>query len=300
MLLFCALALGCQTPAPTESTVDQCSNGRDDDGDGFVDCNDPACRVYAFCLNIDGGTDAGPMDAGPRPDGALCTRPLDVVLSLDVSSSMTGILQDLAIDADALWSVAHTLDPEARISMIVFVDDALAIGECAPFTDAAALRGELERWRTLSSMNTSPGGVVNQDCPENSLDALHLVTTACTFRPGAARVVLHLTDDTFAENPAVLSGPFGGGVLVQHTYAQTVEALVGAAARVVAVTGLGQGPDCGAGRSSDVGQGFHGTYMSQVSIPERTGGTAIDIGLLRSRTQSLSSMLRTTGEAACF
>ena len=49
-----------------------------------------------------------------------------------------------------------------------------------------------------------------------------------------------------------------------------------------------------------MGQGFHGTYMSQVSIPERTGGTAIDIGLLRSRTQSLSSMLRTTGEAACF
>src|SRR5688500_11526174 len=91
LILLCAVGavVGGAGCASGESSVDQCSNARDDDSDGLTDCADPACRVYAFCTGADGGAaDAGPRDAAPRPDGARCGRPLELVLVLDVSSSM--------------------------------------------------------------------------------------------------------------------------------------------------------------------------------------------------------------------
>jgi hypothetical protein len=286
----------------TETSVDRCSNGRDDDGDGLVDCADPACRVYAFCGAADAGRrDAGPVDAAPWPDGALCARPIDAVLTLDVSSSMADELAVVRDWAPALVESLRALDPEAQVSLVVFVDDALAVSDCAPFDSGASLAAEIDAWRMRARENRSPvSGTFNQDCPENSLDALHLAATRCFERSDAVRLVVHLTDDTFAEHPAVLSGPYGGGVLVQTTYEQTAAALVGVGARVVAVTLSGPGEDCGAGRRSpDVGQGFHTPFGGQRALPEQTGGLALDLAALRAGTLALEAEVAALVESAC-
>lgn len=49
--------------APEESATD-CADGRDNDGDGLVDCADVACVVHAFCVT-------------PRESGALCANGTD-------------------------------------------------------------------------------------------------------------------------------------------------------------------------------------------------------------------------------
>jgi hypothetical protein len=286
----------------SEASLDDCSNGRDDDGDGLIDCREPACRIHAFCEEPDSGRhDAGPRDAGPRPDGSLCARPIDVVLSLDVSSSMIDELAIVRDGATALFDRIRALDPDARIGLVVFVDDALAVADCSAFTDGAALAAEIESWRRRAPENRSPvSGTFNQDCPENSLDALHLTTTACPWREGSERFVVHITDDTFVEHPAVLSGPYGGGVLVAHTYEETSSALAGIGARVIAIALSGVGEDCGAGRRSpDVGQGFHGPYRGQPSLPERTGGRALDLNALRRGTLDLAGEIASIAELAC-
>jgi hypothetical protein len=293
--------VACSTPPPTESSIDECSNGRDDDGDGLIDCADPACRVYVFCLGGDAGTaDAGERDAAPRPDGALCERTVDVVLVVDVSSSMDPELRALRDASVALVDQLRALDAGARVSLVVFVDDALAIAECMPLADGEALARELETWRLLAPENRSPmSGTLNQDCVENSLDALALAAGGCPWREGSARLLVHVTDDTFAERPTVLSGPFGGGIVVQSTYAEAVDALVRRGIRVLAVARQGVGEPCGAGRSADVGAGFHSNWNAMPSIPERTGGRALDVEALVDGRLDLPATLTAAAETAC-
>lgn len=300
-LVLAALALGaCEgDDEPTESSVDACSNGRDDDRDGLIDCADPACRAYVFCLQSDAGADAGPVDAGARPDGAVCSRPIDVVLTVDVSSSMAAELASLRDLAVPLVDRVRALDETARVSLVVFIDDALAVAECAPRT-GAELAQELESWRVRAPDDRSPvSGTLNQDCAENSLDALALAAGGCAWREGAAHLVVHVTDDTFAERPTVLSGPFGGGIVVQSTYAEALDALVAEAAQVITVTRQGQGESCGAGRSPDVGQGFHTPYQGMVAIPERTGGVALSLPELTAGTLDLAAVVAERAELAC-
>ena len=38
-------------PAYPETTLQECANTRDDDGDGLVDCADPGCGVYEMCFD---------------------------------------------------------------------------------------------------------------------------------------------------------------------------------------------------------------------------------------------------------
>ena len=40
----------------------RCHDGRDDDGDGWIDCEDPGCFALASC---------GPGDGGPRRDAGF-------------------------------------------------------------------------------------------------------------------------------------------------------------------------------------------------------------------------------------
>ena len=95
----------------------------------------------------------------------------------------------------------------------------------------------------------------NQDCAENSLDAI-VAATMCPLREGSRRVLVHVTDDTFAERPAVLSGPWGG-IVVQFNYLEATTALVDRGFRVGVFAETGVGDDCGAGRSP-VRRGFSG------------------------------------------
>jgi hypothetical protein len=281
-----------------ESTLDQCSNGRDDDGDGQIDCADIACTVHAFCASFDGGMrDAGDGDV-MRPDGGECLRPIDLVFSVDVSSSMESELASLKAAAPALFERIHALDPGARVSLVVFVDDVLAIADCEPLTVEEFSR-EIDTFRQSASSNRNPvSSIENVDCPENSLDALTRAS-ACEWRDGAARVVVHMTDDTFAERPTVLSGPFGGGIVVQNTYAETQRALSNATIRLVAVTAAGVGADCGAGRSPDVGRGFHTPFLGMPSLPESTGGEAMSLDAFARGELDIGAEVSRVAERAC-
>lgn len=284
----------CNGPTPTEIGEAACSNGLDDDRDMLVDCADPACRLFPWCT---GAGDAGPTDAATvdasAPDApgldagdagpGVCTAPLDVVLVLDVSSSMGPDLAQVRDALGAIWDAAGRASTAPSFGLVVFVDDALAVEGCAPFPSPDALGAELEEWRVSSSTNVSPvSRIPNVDCPENSLDALSLAITECPWRTGSRRVIVHVTDDTFAERPAVLSGPFGPGILVASTYVEVSDALARDRIRLGALARTGAGEGCGGPTASpDVGRGFHTMYGLEPSLPERTGGAAWDLRAAR-------------------
>ncbi len=64
--------LGC---APAFEEGDDCQNGFDDDGDGFIDCDDPDCKLTPACgLCGNGKVDsAETCDDGNRVDGDGCS-----------------------------------------------------------------------------------------------------------------------------------------------------------------------------------------------------------------------------------
>jgi hypothetical protein len=292
-IVLAALAaslVSCGSSRSLEIGEGPCSNGIDDDGDMLTDCTDPACALFSWCTGGDAGArDAGldallldaHLDAGDagRP---VCGEALDVVLVLDVSSSMTDDIARLRDLAPALWEAATDASDQARISLVVFVDDALAVDACEPLADATALAAELDQWRAFTTTNRSPvSEIINVDCPENSLDALAAAITGCPWRDGS-RVILHVTDDTFEERPTILSGPFGPGVLVATTYLEVSDALVREGIEVLALTADGAGRDCGGPRiSADVGRGFHTPFGTDLPLPERSGGAAFDLTAMR-------------------
>lgn len=282
--------VGCSGPPPAEIGEGPCSNAIDDDRDTLTDCEDPACRLFAWCASP---ADAGRPDAN-RPDAFVpdapgldagplrCEEPLDVVLVLDVSSSTAGDLTRLRDGAAALFDAVREASTDPRVGLVVFVDDALAVEDCAAIESPEALAATLEAWRAFSSTNTSPvSRIPNVDCAENSLDALATAITGCPWRSGS-RVIVHLTDDTFAERPAVLSGPFGPGVVVTSTYLEVSDALAREGIVVGALTRDGAGSACGGPTPSpDVGRGFHRPFGAEVSLPERTGGAAWNLDAVR-------------------
>ncbi len=292
-------AAACSTTRPPEIGEGPCSNGMDDDGDMLVDCDDPACRLFAWCTSEPDasrpdasapdapGLDAG--DAGPL----VCSEPLDLVITLDVSSSMTDDVARLRDAAPALFAAARAASSDARISLVVFVDDVVAVEDCASFESPEALAAELEQWRAFTTTNRSPASaIVNVDCVENSLDAVATAITSCARRAGGLPVILHVTDDTFAERPAVLSGPFGPGVLVASTYLEVSDALARERITFVALTANGAGASCGGPTiSPDVGRGFHTPMGTELSLPERTGGEAWDLRAARSGMFDVASSL---------
>ncbi len=310
-LLFLAIG-GCSDrgagpPSGSETSVDACSDGRDNDGDGATDCADVACRAFPFCtgdmdagpgVGVDAGV--GPRDAGPPVDAMLplCTAPIDVVFVIDVSTSMADELGRIRTGIASIWAAARALTADTQFSMIVFVDDFLAVNTCAPFDTVEAMQAEFDSWRAFCASNNNPGGSPgsNQDCPENSLDALYRAAE-CPWRTGATRILIHVTDDTFEERPATLSGLFGGGVAVQRTYDEVVNALMGAEIRVGAFAAPGAGEECGAGASANVGQGFHEAYMGRAAIPMATGGRAWSIRDVRAGTLDMAEAINALIEA---
>jgi hypothetical protein len=275
-----------------EATRDLCMNGEDDDEDGAVDCADRSCEDFCAEVEIDSGY--FPIrDAGPLPDAVNvdCNAPLDVVFVLDVSTSMDDEAAKLRDGIASVWNAASALTTDTQFSLVVFVDDALAVDDCAPQPTLDALRGEFDEWREFCEGNLSPvSEEQNRDCPENSLDAIHLAAERCPWREDATRVLVHVTDDTFVERPDVLSAtPFVfDGIPVQHTYAEVAGALVEREVRIGAFAAPGAGEDCGAGSSADVGRGFHDDYRGQPSLPMQTGGRVWSIRDVRAGTLEMS------------
>ncbi len=60
-LALIALAAACSSGGEG-LTLKQCTDGKDNDGNGLVDCDDPGCEAYDTCGGDTGG------DAGPKPE----------------------------------------------------------------------------------------------------------------------------------------------------------------------------------------------------------------------------------------
>lgn len=289
VLLTLAIA-GCRERGAREI----CGNGSDDDGDGATDCADATCASTAACLAT--STDAGMFDAGPAdapfvlvdaqgPDAPAVVEcgPLDVIFVLDVSTSMEGSLNALRDGIGDVWDAATALSPDARFSMIVFVDDALAVNGCAPFATVSELRGAFDTWRSFCASNESPvSRAQNYDFPENSLDALYLAATDCTLREGATRVVVHVTDDTFLERPAV----FSDAVTCQHTFPEVSRAFVAQQLRVASFHD-----------TADYPEGFSRPWESAPGLVEQTGGASFSLDEVVAGRLNMGEAIRTFVEA---
>src|SRR5690606_8826496 len=178
-----------------ERTEAKYSDRGDNDRDGLADCADPQCGTYLWCSGAQqdaGSHDAGPgphdarsgqHDAAPRPDATFpsCNDPIDVVFTIDVSTSMDDEIAAIRRGIDSIWRATEALSTNARFSLVVFVDDVKAVNDCAPFPTAVAMQEELDRWEEFTRSNEQPGGSGsnNSDCPENSLDAIYTAATGC-------------------------------------------------------------------------------------------------------------------------
>lgn len=285
-ILVCLALGGCRERGAREV----CGNGSDDDGNGATDCADGACASTAACLSL--VTDAGMFDAGPADapfifadvppidaPGATECGPLDVIFVLDVSTSMEGSLNALRDGIGDVWDAATTLSPDAQFSMIVFVDDALAVNDCAPFATVDALRGAFDTWRSFCSTNESPvSRAQNYDFPENSMDALYVAATECTLREGATRVVVHVTDDTFLERPEV----FSAAVTCQHTFPEVSRAFVAQQLRVASFHD-----------TSDYPEGFSRPWESNPGLVEATGGASFSLDEVVAGRVNMGESIRT-------
>jgi hypothetical protein len=272
-----------------EDDATECADGRDNDGDGARDCSDPGCSGVAFC---GGGLDSGGLDAGRSSRDAmtpLCTDPIDLVFVIDVSTSMEDEVDAIRRGIDSIYATATALTPAVQMSLVVFVDDVVAVNGCAPFASITELQTELQSWQSFTSSNRQPDGGgddFNTDCAENSVDALYVAATECPWRSPATRIIIHVTDDTFAERPADLSG-----VGVERTYQEAVSEIVSRQIRVGAFAAPGAGEHCGAGTSPNVGRGFHEPYNGMPSIPMASMGRAWSIRDVRANVIDMADAI---------
>lgn len=294
LIVLIALLAGfaaCSTPPSRRGEAGEaaCADGLDNDSDGLTDCDEPACMGLASCLS-DAGPDGSAIDGGPT----TCGAPIDVVFVIDVSTSMADEVEAIRAGLDSIWAATQELTDDAQFSLVVFVDTALAVRECAAFDTVTELQTEFELWRGFTATNRQPTtdtDINNTDCAENTVDALHLAATTCPWRAEATSILIHVTDDTFAESPARLSDGFLGGLPVEHTYAEAVDALVANEIRVGAFAAPGAGEFCGVTTSPNVGQGFHESYLGMASLPEATGGRAFDIRAVRAGTLDMAEAI---------
>ena len=198
-----------------------------------------------------------------------CYTQLDVVFSIDVSTTMSDILSDLENEIGLVWDfVADNFPDETpHFGLSVFVDDYLLTNSGQPFASVLDIKTEFNNWYTHTSSNEQTQSTAsNYDWPENSLDALAVSATDFNWRDSAEtlRIIIHATDDTFLEKP----DKFDSNITVEHTYDETVALLVQEKIRVGAFAAkIGGRLD-----NIDVEPGFFTDYNGKPSISEATGG----------------------------
>ena len=267
----------------------------------------------------DDRADAGSWSGGDG--GGDCDEVVDLVLVLDVSSSMRFVLDELEADIDRVVDAANQLAPDAHFGLIAFADNHkldttgdLEAGKvhtlAAPLSAAFA---EIRSTYTQANRNPGdgPGGPTLQNpiCEENGLDALHAATTEFPWRDNATRVVILASDDTFLERPdnygdrdgdgdtTSTNFPREGDYPAAWTVPETVAALTGAKTRVFSFTRL-RPPSflerCDTGRRlpwQDITDGWTTPYAGQPPIPEATDGRNYDLAEVQDGTLSLADTI---------
>lgn len=271
-----------------------------------------------------GGSDAtGGADARPRTDGGGgCSDGIDVVLALDVSSSMGFVIDDLEEDIESVVAAANALAPGARFGLIPFVDNHV-IDATGPLeggrvhSEAATLITAFRHYREVyleANRNPAdgPGGPTLQNplCEENALDALHAAAAEFPWRAQATRVVIVATDDTFLERPdnygdrdhdgdtTSTDFPREGHYPATSTVAETVAALTAAEVRVFSFTRLtppGIFSRCSGSERrfpwEDISDGWSTPYMGAMPIPEATDGRNFDLAGVQDGAISLATTI---------
>ena len=93
-------------------------------------------------------------------------------------------------------------------------------------------------------------------------------------------MIIHTTDDTFSESPAVVDG-----IAVQHTYGETVDVLQQGQIRQFTFADLLGGIS----GTDDVSMGWSTPYMGMDPIPDQTGGGWWNINQVLDGSISLSA-----------
>ncbi len=266
--------------------------------------------------------DAAPTaDSGPT---AACTEDIDVVLVLDVSSSMGFVLDKLEAEMGKVVTASNALKSGAHFGLVLFVDNVLVdtTGDqsggkvhTGSATLATGFRGAKATY-TANNRNPGdgPGGPTTQNpiCEENALDALHDAATEFPWRSNAARVVIIVTDDTFLERPDnygdrdhdgktdKTSYPREGHYPARFMFDETVTELKKNAIRVFSFTRLAA-PSfldltaCGTGRRHSSGDsvtyGWTKPYDGKAPIPTATGGKNFDLDAVRGGSVSLADTI---------
>jgi hypothetical protein len=270
--------------------------------------------------SADGG-DAERADSAPWQgggDGGTCTEVVDVVLVLDVSSSMGFVLDDLQRDIHRVVDAANELAPDAHLGLIAFADNHMldTTGDLEGgrvHSQASTLVSAFRRIQsTYTDANRNPGDgpsgptLQNPICEENSLDALHAAAADFPWRDNATRVVILATDDTFLERPdnygdrdgdgdtTSTSFPREGDYPAAWTVPETTGALGDIGARVFSFTRLdppGFLEACDTPRRfswSHITDGWTTPYAGQAPIPETTDGRNYDLAAVQDDSLSLA------------
>ena len=220
-----------------------------------------------------------------------CVQDIDVVFVIDVSTSMSFVLETLSDGIAEVWNYALTFssDPsyDPQFALVVFVDDILVTNSGSPYGTAAELQAEFDEWRAFTSSESEPGGGAgsNNDCPENAIDALYAGATLPIWREDALHIVIFATDDTFVEYPGTLGS---GSLPVAHTYMQVFSSVIENEVRVAAFAAhVGVCWD-----SNDGEPGFFTDYGGTPALPSATGSAAFDIQDVADGTIDLTEAIK--------
>jgi len=282
-LLPLGLLIACSSGAPTaDGALDTPIDGQ---ADPAPDGTDPFGDTPPDLIDAPPPYDAAPDDVED------CTQDIDILFVLDVSTSMSFVLDRLSGGIEEVWNYALTFSDEPDYSpefgLVVFVDDVLVTNGGLPYDSASSLRSEFDEWRAFTSSNDEPGGSpgFNDDCPENAIDALFAGATQFPWRPGALHIVIFATDDTFRENPETLGS---ADLVVQHTYTEVLSEVLAREIRVAAFSAhVGV---CWDGNDGE--PGFFTPYEGNPPLPEATGASVFDIQDVASGTISLTESIK--------
>lgn len=226
--------------------------------------------------------------------GDSCKQSIDLVFVMDVSTSMSAILQKLANEILVVDQAIKALDvkTEVHYGLVVFVDDATLINNGTPYADAGALQADFIQWSNFTQTNSqTDGNGSNYDWPENTLDALYMAAYGFQWRPveSTLRMIIHTTDDTFGDKGAVQSGE-----TVQHSYDETV---LGLQEREIRVFSFADNDKTGGPSNNlDVSMGFFTPYQGKTPIPQATDGGAFNINEVLANQLSLAAAINQSVE----
>jgi hypothetical protein len=263
-------------------------------------------------------------DAGPSGDGGVCTEDIDVVLVLDVSSSMGFALDKLDAEIEKVVDASNALKAGAHFGLVLFVDNVALVttGDLEGgkvHTQASSLRAAFTSAKsTYTTPNRNPGdgptGPTTQNpiCEEDGLDALNDAATLFPWRANAARVAIVVSDDTFLEKGDNYGDRDGDGLTnktdfpregnypARFTLDETVAALKAKNVRVFSFTkitppGFLDLDKCGTGRrhstADSITFGWSKPYKGKAPIPTETGGKNFDLDLVKKGQLSLADTI---------